>query len=153
MEHDAGTEAARRVVEDVLSEAAEAGRVRIDTVYSASNPGWYVEVIPQNSRACPVSLSADTPPQIWVFLGREPITATFELWLDDQDANLGLLRDLVEAVAAGRYEQNIKTFKNNRVRITGRFQLQGREEKHEYSGPAAAAVKPDESYVLRFDPY
>src|ERR1700730_1680286 len=130
MEHDVGTDAARRVVEDVLSEAAEAGRERIDTVYSASDPGWYVEVIPQNSRACPVSLSADTPPQIWVFLGREPITATFELWRDDQDANLGLLRELVEAVAAGRYEQNIETFKNNRVRITGRFQFQGRAEKN-----------------------
>src|SRR3954471_19159696 len=119
MEHDAGTDAACRVVEDVLSEAAEAGRVRIDTVYTASNPGWYVKVIPQNSRACPVSLSADTPPQVWVFLGREPITATFELWSDDRDANLALLRELVAAVAAGRYEQNVETFKRNRVRILG----------------------------------
>ncbi len=152
MERDAGTDAASRVVEDVLRDAVAAGRVRIDTVYSESDPGWFVEITPQNSRACPVSLS-DTPPQIWLFLGREPITATFELWSDDRDANLALLRELVEAVAAGRYEQNVDTFKRNRIRVLGRFKLQGREEKHDHSTTASAAVKPGESYVLEFEPY
>ena len=52
---------------------------------------------------------------------------TVELWRDDHDANLALLRELVEAVAAGRYEENIETFKRNRVRVTGRFQLQAGE--------------------------
>ena len=57
----------------------------------------------------------------WIseLLGREPITATFELWRDDHDANLALLSELVEAVAADRYEQNVKTFKHNRVGVTG----------------------------------
>jgi hypothetical protein len=68
-------------------------------------------------------------------------------------ANLALLRELVEAVAAGRYEQNIETFKRDRVRVAGRFQLQGREETYENSTTASAAVKPGESYVLRFEPY
>jgi hypothetical protein len=153
MDHDAGTDAALRIVEDVLSEAVDAGRVRIDTVYSESYPGWYVEINPQNSRACPVSLSADPLPEISVFLGREPIRATYELWEDDHEANLALLRELVEAVAAGRYEQNVETFKRNRVHVTGRFALQGREEKHEHSTTASAAVKPGESYLLRFEPY
>jgi hypothetical protein len=153
MERDAGTDAVFRVVEDVFRDAVEAGRARIDVVYSESDPGWYVEVIPQDSRACPVSVSGHPPPQIWVFLGREPITATFELWRDDHDANLAFLRELVEAVAAGRYEQNIETFKRNRVRVTGRFQLRGREEKHEDATAASAAVKPGESYVVRFEPY
>jgi hypothetical protein len=76
-----------------------------------------------------------------------------KLWRDDHDANLALLRELVEAVVAGRYEQNIETFKNNRVRVTGRFQLQGREEKHKHSTTASAVVKPGESYALRFEPY
>jgi hypothetical protein len=154
MERNAGTDAVLRVIEDVLRDAVEAGRARIDVVYPESDSGWFVvTVTPHDSRACPVSVSGDAPPQIWVFLGREPMTATFELWRDDQDANLGLLRELVEAVGAGRYEQNIETFKHNRVRVTGRFQLQGREEKHDYSGPAAAAVKPGESYALTFEPY
>jgi len=57
----------------------------------------------------------------WIseLLGREPITATFELWRDDHDANLSLLSELVEAVAADRYEQNVETFKHNRVGVTG----------------------------------
>jgi hypothetical protein len=153
MERDAGTDAVLRVVEDVLRDAVEAGRARIDVVYSESDPGWFVEVTPQDSRACPVSVSGDAPPQIWAFLGREPIMGTVELWRDDHDANLALLRELVEAVAAGRYEQNIETFKRNRVRVTGRFQLQGREETYEDSTTASAAVKPGESYALRFEPY
>jgi hypothetical protein len=154
MERDAGTDAVLRVVEDVLRDALEAGRAQIDVVYSEKYPGWSsVEVSPQDGRACPVSVSGDAPPQIWVFLGREPIMATFELWREDHDANLGLLRELVEAVGAGRYEQNIETFKNNRVRVTGRFQLEGREQKHEHSTTASAVVKPGESYVVRFAPY
>ena len=152
MERDAGADAASRVVKDVLRDAVAAGRVRIDPVYSEGDPGWFLEITPQNSRACPVSLS-DTPPQMWLFLGREPITATFELWSDDRDANLSLLRELVEAVAAGRYEQTVETFKRTASVCLGRFKLQGREEKHDHSTTASAAVKPGESYVSKFEPY
>jgi hypothetical protein len=153
MELRPGTDIALRVVQEVLRDVLQADRVMIDTTNSEGG-GWsYFEVRPVRSHACPISIAAEPPPEISLFLGREPIVATFEVWGDDHEANLQLLRELVEAVAAGRYEQTVQTFKHDRIRVKGRFQLEGRDETHDHSTSATAAVKPDQTYVLQFEPY
>jgi len=54
---------------------------------------------------------------------------------------------------AGRYEQTIETKKRNSITVTGRFDLAGGEEAHSVVTQASAAVKPDETYTLQFEPY
>jgi hypothetical protein len=88
-----------------------------------------------------------------MFLGPEPTTISFEFWSDDRPANLTQLRELLEAVVAGRYEQTVKTSKRNSITVTGRFDLVGGERIHTVSGRASAAVRPGETYTLKFEPY
>jgi hypothetical protein len=96
---------------------------------------------------------AYAPPNVQLFLGSEPTIATLELWSDDRQLNLARLRELLTAVVKGRYEQTIETRKRNRINVEGRFQLPTGEESHEHATQASAAVKPGETYVLRFQPY
>jgi hypothetical protein len=122
MEHGPGTDDALLIVEGVATDAAEGGRARI-TVEHSNDGGTLIRLMPTNGRACEVSLLADYPPQMDMFLGPEPTTASYELWEDDHPANLTHLRELLEAIVAGRYEQTIKTYKRNRIQVTGCFDL------------------------------
>lgn len=71
-----------------------------------------------------------TPPQIVMFLGPEPTTVAYEFWQDDWHENLRRLRERLEAIVAGRYEQTIETRKRNSIKATGRFDLADNEETH-----------------------
>jgi len=112
-----------------------------------------ISLVPANGRACAVSLVADHPPQMEMFLGPEPTTASYEFWRDDRHANLTRLRKLLTAVVAGRYEQTIETDKWDSIKVTGRFDLVDGEETHMEVTRASSAVKPGETYTLRFEPY
>jgi nitroimidazol reductase NimA-like FMN-containing flavoprotein (pyridoxamine 5'-phosphate oxidase superfamily) len=153
MEHDPGTDEALRVVEDVAKEAVEAGRAQITVEHSDGVAGMLISLVPANGRACAVSLVADHPPQMEMFLGPEPTTASYEFWRDDRHANLTRLRKLLTAVVAGRYEQTIETDKWDSIKVTGRFDLVDGEETHMEVTRASSAVKPGETYTLRFEPY
>jgi hypothetical protein len=152
MEHDPGTDAALLIVEDVARDAVERGRAEI-TVQRRDDGGTLIRLRPANGRACDVSLLADYPPQMDVFLGPEPTTARYELWEDDHLANLTHLRELLGAVVAGRYEQTVKTYKRNRIHVTGCFTLPSGRHTHSHSTEASGAVKPGETYTLKFEPY
>jgi hypothetical protein len=152
MAHGHGTDEALLIVEDVAREAVEEGRARI-TLEHSDGDGTFIRLVPANGRACSLSLLADYPPQIDMFLGPEPTTASYELWKDDQLANLKHLRELLEAVVAGRYEQTIKTYKRNRIKVTGCFDLPSGEHTHSNATETSDAVKPGETYTLRFEPY
>ncbi len=153
MELDPGTAEAVRVVEDVTTEAVEAGKAQITVEYSDGVAGLLISLIPTNARACPVSLAADYPPQIDMFLGPEPTTVSYEFWRDDWSENLTRLRERLEAVLAGRYEQTIKTSKRNSIMVIGRFDRPQGQETHKVATQASADVKPGETYTLRFEPY
>jgi hypothetical protein len=88
-----------------------------------------------------------------MFLGPEPTAVSYEFWRDDWSENLTRLRERLDAVLAGRYEQTIETKKRNSITVTGRFDLAGGEEAHSVVTQASAAVKPDETYTLQFEPY
>ena len=150
MEHDPGTAEALRVVEDVAKETMEEGRARITV--ERSDGGWFISLIPANPRACAVSLTADYPPQIDMFLGPEPTTASYEFWRDSWPENLTLLRDLLEAVIAGRYEQTIDKRRRG-LTVTGRFDLPAGEHTHSETGRAPEGLGSREPYVLHFEPY
>jgi hypothetical protein len=153
VEHDPGTEEALRVVQDVAGEALAAGRATITVERSPAAGGWLINLIPGDPRACAVSLMADYPPTIDMFLGPEPTSASYEFWQEDRPENLALLRKLLTAVVAGRYEQHVKTFKRNHIKVIGRFELPDGERSHEVATTASAAVKAGEEYTLRFEPY
>ena len=153
MEHDPGTTEAVRLIEDVAREALQDGRARIEVRQSPEYPSQFtIDLIPANARACQVSVSADTPPQIDMWLGPEPTTAWYEFW-DDWSVNLARLRERLEAVLAGRSEQTVETRKRNSILITGRFDLPGGEETFSQATRATGAVKSGETYILRFEPY
>lgn len=126
MEHDPGTDEALRVVEDVAREPVEGGRARIVVEHSDGVGGWLIKLVPANGRACAVSLAAGYPPHMDMFLGPEPTTVSYEFWRDDWPGNLTRLRELLEAVVAGRYEHTIQTRKRNSITVTGRFRSSGR---------------------------
>jgi hypothetical protein len=88
-----------------------------------------------------------------MWLGPEPTKASYEFWRDDWPANLLRLRERLEAVIAGRYEQTVETRKRNSIRITGRFDLPGGLETFREATRATGAVRPGETYTLRFEPY
>ncbi len=88
-----------------------------------------------------------------MFLGPEPTTASYEFWRDDRPANLALLRELLEAVVTGRYQQTVETSKRGSITVTGRFDLASGEHTHEESTKPSSAVKSGEKYTLRFEPY
>ena len=115
--------------------------------------GLVISLNPANPGACAVSLAADHPPHMDMWLGPEPTTASYEFWRDDWHENLARLRERLEAVLAGRYEQTVETQKRNRVLITGRFDLPGGRETFNEGTSATGAVKPGETYILRFEPY
>jgi len=139
------------VVQDVAKEAVEAGRAQITVAHSDGVAGMLISLVPANDRACAVSLVADRPPQMDMFLGPEPTTASYEFWRDDRPANLTRLRELLTAVVAGRYEQMIETGKRT-IKVTGRFELADGEVTHTEVGRPSSA-KPGERYTLRFEPY
>ncbi len=60
--------------------------------------GLRICLIPANARACAISLTADHPPHIDLFLGPEPTITSYEFWRDDFAENLSLLRERLEAV-------------------------------------------------------
>jgi hypothetical protein len=153
VERDPGTDEALRVVEGVAKEAVEAGRARIIVEHDEGVAGMLISLVPADGRACAVSLVADHPPQMDMFLGPEPTTVSYELWRDDWPENLRRLRERLEAVVAGRYEQTIETGKRNSITVTGRFDLADGEETHTAVTRASSAVKPGETYTLRFEPY
>jgi hypothetical protein len=152
MEHEPGTDAALLIVEDVARDAVEGGRAQI-TVERSDDAGAFIRLMPTNGRACAVSLLADYPPQLDMFLGPEPTTASYEMWDDDHLANLTHLRELLEAVVAGRYKQAIKTYKRNRIHVTGCFELPSGEHTHAHATEALGPVKPGETYTLKFEAY
>ncbi len=154
-QHDSGTAEALRVVEDVASDAVEDGRARIVVEPSEDGVvgGLRICLIPANARACVISLTADHPPHIDLFLGLEPTITSYEFWRDDFAENLSLLRERLEAVVAGRYEQTIETHKRNGIEVTSRFDLPGGVETYKEATRASAAVQPGEKYTLRFEAY
>ncbi len=154
-QHDPGTAEALRVVAEVASDAVEDGRARIVVEPSDDGVigGLRICLIPANARACAISLTADHPPHIKMFLGPEPTTTSYEFWRDDHVQNLSLLRERLEAVVAGRYEQTIETGKRNSIQVTGRFDLPDGAETHKEATRASAAVQPGEKYKLRFEAY
>jgi len=141
------------VVEDVAREAVEEGKAGITVEHADDIPGWLIQLRPVNPLACAVSLAADHPPQIDMFLGPEPTTVRYEFWRDHHAANLTLLRDLLRAVVAGRYRQTITTRRRNRISLTGRFDLPSGEHTHSAETTASGAVEPGETYMLQFEPY
>lgn len=153
MEHDPGTVEALQVVEDVAWDAIDAGRADVSVAHSDGVGGLLISLAPLNARACAVSLAADYPPQIVMFLGPEPTNVTYEFWRDDRPENLRRLRELLEAVVSGRYEQTIETHKRNHIGVTGRFDLPGGVHIHSDATTAQGAVKPGETYTIRFEPY
>ena len=153
MDLDSGTAEALGVVEDVAKELVQEGRAQIAVEHSDDVAGLLISLTPTNSRACPVSLAADYPPQIDMFLGPEPTAASYEFWQDDWPENLTRLHELLEAVVAGRYEQTIETHKRNRITVAGCFALAGDDHKHSVATMASAAVEPGQTYTLRFEPY
>jgi hypothetical protein len=153
MELDPGTAEALRVVEEIATEAVARGAAQVAVEYDDGVAGLLITLAPTNARACPVAVTADYPPKIDMFLGPEPTTVSYEFWQDDWPGNLLRLRELLEAVVAGRYEQTIKTRKRDSIEVTGRFELPERLETHEVATRASAAVKPNEAYTLHFEPY
>src|SRR2546430_2563888 len=99
MESDHGTDEALLVVEDVLREVVAGGRATIDVRHSPGAAGLLIDILPTNQSACPVSVLADSPPQIDLFLGPEPIRASLELWENDREQNLSRLREMIESIA------------------------------------------------------
>lgn len=152
-ERAAATNEALRVVEDVAGEAVEAGRARINIEHSAGIAGQLITLEPLNARACRVSVAADYPPQIEMWLGPAPTAASYEFWRDDRAENLRRLRELLEAVVDGRYAQTVETHKRNRFTVTGRFDLPSGEHMHTDVTGATGAVNPNEVYTLQFEPY
>jgi hypothetical protein len=153
VEHDQGTDEALKVVREVAREAVDAGRAQITVEHDDSFAGTLTSLMPTNARACAVSLAADYPRQIVMFLGPEPTTATYEFWREDWHENLRQLRERLAAIVAGRYEQTIETGKRNSIKVTGRFHLADGEETHSHVTRASSAVKADETYTLRFEAY
>jgi hypothetical protein len=153
MELDRGTAEALRIVEEIAAEAVAKGTARITVAHSDGVAGLLISLVPTNARACPVSVTADYPPKIDVFLGPEPTTVTYEFWQDDWNENLIRLRDRLEAVVAGSYEQTIETRKRDFIEVTGRFHLPDGQETHTVATRASAAMKPAETYTPRFEPY
>jgi hypothetical protein len=150
--HGRGTDEALQVVGQVTGDAVASGRVRIAVGLDDGVGGTLIRLIPENARACAVSLAADYPPQIVMFLGPEPTTARYEFWRDDWQENLRRLRERLEAVVEGRYTQTIETGKRS-LEVTGRFDLAQGEEVHSVTRRAPSAVKAGETYTLRFEPY
>jgi hypothetical protein len=107
----------------VSKEAVDAGRARITVERDDGVAGTLIRLVPTNARACAVSPAADYPPQIVMFLGPEPTTVTYEFWQDDWHENLRRLRERLEAIVEGRYEQTIETGKRHSIKVTGRFDL------------------------------
>ena len=153
MDLDPGTAEVLGVVEDVAKQPVQEGRARITVELPDAVGGLYISLTPTNARACPVSLAADCPPQIDMFLGPEPTAASYEFWQDDRPENLTRLHELLEAVVAGRYEQTIETHKRNRITVAGYFALAGGDHRHSVATMASAAVEPGLTYTLRFEPY
>jgi hypothetical protein len=97
------------VIQQVFGDTVSADRATIDVRRSTGAAGWFIDVVPANPSACPISVLADSPPQIDLFIGSEPIRASLELWEDDRERNLSRLREMVRAIAEGRYEQRVVT--------------------------------------------
>ncbi len=141
------------MVEDVAREVVAAGRARITVEQSDGARGWLIRLVPANARACTVSLVADHPPRMDMFLGSDPTAARYEFWGHDWSENVKRLRELLEAVVAGRYEQTIAKQTKNRITVTGRFHLPDGEHTHSEATRASGAIEAAGTQTLRFEPY
>lgn len=101
---------ALQVVHDVAREAVRAGKATVEIDERTDGP--WIRLRPTNPAACPVDVFAADRHQIDLLVGRHG--KLHELWEKDHATRLEQLRECLEAVVSGRYEELVER------RATGR---------------------------------
>lgn len=155
MDVDARSAEVISVIESALADEVEAGRVRLEVGFWGGR--WGVDVEPTNGRACPVSVLAEAPQQINLYIGQHRARATLELFKKGDRGNLLTeLRQLLRALAEGRYRQTVKVkrLSTGRIRIRGEFRLpEGPPYVHRYWGNGSGPFDQRETYTVEYEPY
>ena len=115
---DAPHTAALQVADDVFGELMRLGRVSVAVGLSNdTHPQPIIEVRPANSLACSVAILA-MDAQIDLLLG--PHETLREIYSRKASERLQELRQCLEAVAEGRYEETVEVMRKGAI-LTGRF--------------------------------
>lgn len=132
------------VTNDIFGRLVELGRASVNIAVSdAPYPQPMIEVRPSNPAACPVTILA-VEKQIDLLFGPEETLR--EIYFPDENDRLHELRGCLEAVAEGRYEEQVEVARKGAT-VTGRF-LDGPPA---YVRSGSLACGP--ARLTKFEPY
>jgi hypothetical protein len=133
---EAGADAHRRavlqVVEQVAADAVRAGKATVEVKEATPDHQLpWIELRSTNPAACPVDVVADFH-QIDLLLGHHG--NLHELWEKDRAKRLDQLRECLEAVVSGRYEESVEERKYGRKFVGTFHAAQGPQTFIHYGG-------------------
>lgn len=136
--------AALGVTNEIFGRLVELGRASVNVgLPNTPHAQPVIEVRPSNPAACAVTILAEEK-QIDLLLGAEETLR--EIYLPDENERLEELRDCLQGVADGRYEEQVEVTRQGAT-VTGRF----------VDGPAAyvrhGSLDFGPARLTKFEPY
>ncbi|MBJ7518344.1 MAG: hypothetical protein JHC84_01495 [Solirubrobacteraceae bacterium] len=117
-----------RVIRDAAAEPVRAGRATVTVVRAPADdepgpapPAYEVRLEPEDEDACPLACTFDALRPMYLSVGRQDVGE--ELWTSSLVELEQLLRSLVEAAVAGRYEERVEQRRFRAPRLEGAFSL------------------------------
>ena len=107
------------VADGVLAPLVDEGRARIVVSPAVGSQGALISITPTLESACPVKIHCDEPGELDLYVGRHELTT--HLWKGrewgrgDTGALEDELREWLTAIAAGRYEEEVRLTRNGKV--------------------------------------
>lgn len=131
-EADAHRRAVLQVVHEVAGDAVNAGKATVEVKEATPEHQLpWIELRSTNPAACPVDVVADYY-QIDLLLGHHG--NVHELWEKDHTKRLEQLRECLEAVVSGRYEESVEERKYGRKFVGTFHTAHGRETFIHFGG-------------------